>query len=235
MKRIKLPLTSLLILLTAVVLTASAPVFAHNGVHHEDSNTSSSSDSGNVHSSSQSTTVTNTGERGTETGAEHTSEVEIHHSNMAELKQKAQTDLQNRKSNGKNLTDAQRKKVCEAHKQGLNTRSDRIVDNSQRIQKRIDGVLQKAIDYKANKNLAPADWDSLLASAQSAQAASSSSITTLQSVKPTVDCNNTSTASDVATFKAAAAETRDNLKAYRNSVKAVLKALAEVKTTEGSN
>lgn len=235
MKRIRLPLASLLILLAAVVLASSTPVFAHNGEHAEDGNTSSSSDTGSGRSVNRHTTVTKTDDNGTETEIEHTREVEVHRSSVAELKQKAQADLSKRQQSGKKLTDDQRKKVCETHKQGLQNRADHIVSNSQRIQKRIDGILQKAVDYKTSKNLTPANWDSLLAVAQSAQAASSASITTLQSVKPTVDCNNTSVAGDVATFKTAAAETRDNLKAYRDSVKAVLKALAEVKTTEGSN
>jgi len=60
----------------------------------------------------------------------------------------------------------------------------------------------------------------------------------LKGVTPTLDCNNASVASDVATFKTAASDTRDKLKAYRDAVKAVLQALEAVKpatTNEGSN
>jgi phosphatidate phosphatase PAH1 len=245
MKQIKLPMASMLVLVSALVLAAGTPVFAQHG--SDDTTTTSSnisstetgSSGGGSTSSGSGHTVTRTEtEHGTEIEVEHTTEVESHHSSLAELKQKSQTEVASRKAEHKTQTDDQRKKVCEARKQGLTNRSGHIVTNSKRIQTRIDGILQKAIDYKTNKNLSPADWDSLVAAAQAAQSTSSASISTLESIQPTVDCNSTSVASDVATFKTAAAETRNNLKAYRDSVKAVLKSLAEVKqttTTEGSN
>jgi hypothetical protein len=236
MKQIKLPLTSLLVLATALVLAAGTPAFAHEIGSADDSTTSSSSGSGSGSNSgsgkaAHATTVVKTSDDGTGT------EVETHHSSVSELKQKSQTELAEHKQGKKAQTDDQRKKVCEARKQGLTNRSTRIVTNSKRIQARIDGILQKATDYKTDKNLDPTDWDALVAAAETAKENSSTSIANLESVEPTVDCNNVSVASDVATFKAAAAETRDNLKAYRDSVKAVLKSLAEVKktTTEGSN
>jgi hypothetical protein len=233
MKQTKLPITSLLVLVTALVLAAGTPVFAHEiGPSSGDDSTSSSSGSGKSAAIRPATVTKTETEDGTEV------KVETRHSSLGELKQQAQDDLSQRKQKGKSLTDEQRKNVCQNRKQGLTTKFDRITTNSQRIQTRIDGVLQKAEDYKTSKNLNPTDWDSLVAAAESAQSASSDSITALKELKPTVDCNNTSVASDVATFKAAAAETRDNLKAYRTAVKAVLKSLIEAKqttTTEGSN
>jgi hypothetical protein len=135
-------------------------------------------------------------------------------------------------------TAEERTKVCEAHKQGLTKKFSRIVTNSERIQARIDDILAKAIAYKQDKNLSPANFDSLVATAQTAQATSADSVAALKTATPSLDCNNTSVATDVAGFKTAAGTTRDNLKAYRTAVKAVLKSLKTAKkatATEGSN
>ena len=212
MKQLKLPLIPIAVFAILLIFAASTPVFAHNGEHSSgnDSVTSSPVSDGNSSNNSHSSTKVMT---------------ETEHGNITEIKQERKVQ-----------TADQRKKVCQVRKQGLTNRSDRIVSNSKRIQNRIDGILQKAIDYKTSNNLNPADWDSLVAAAQSAQSTSSTSIAALESLKPTVDCNSTTVANDVSTFKTAAATTRDNLKAYRDSVKAVLKSLAEVKsTTKGSN
>jgi hypothetical protein len=102
---------------------------------------------------------------------------------------------------------------------------------------------QKTAEQK--QKLCVAHKKGLDTAAQTAQTASADSITNLKSVKPSIDCNNTSVASDVANFKTAAKDTRDKLKSYRDSVRALLHALATAKhdaktsdttqTTEGSN
>lgn len=134
--------------------------------------------------------------------------------------------------------DAKHKKRCEAHRQGLTNKFNHIVSNSQKIQTRIDSIFSKALAYQQAKNLQPAGFDALVATAESSKATSAASIDSLKSVTPTLDCNNVSAASDVATFKTAAHQTRTDLKTYRTAVKAVLKSLEITKNTpntEGSN
>lgn len=136
-------------------------------------------------------------------------------------------------------TDAQKQKTCEAHKQGLTKKFERITANSEKIKKHIDEVFTKAQAYQQANNLPVSNYNELVTAATTAQTAAEESIATLKTVKPTVDCNNTSVANDVATFKAAAQDTRDKLKAYRTSVKDILQALHKAKTSsessEGSN
>ncbi len=127
-------------------------------------------------------------------------------------------------------TPEQRLKTCEAHKQGLTSKFSHIVANSQRAQDRIDDIFTKAQAYSQSSTAVPANIAELIATATTAQSASAASIASLKTVTPTIDCNNTSTASDVATFKAAAQETRANLKAYKSAVKAVLHALQPTET-----
>lgn len=159
----------------------------------------------------------------------------------AEFRQKATDDINKKLEDHKGdqaKNKQERHDRCEAHKQGLNTKFDRIVTHSQKIQTKIDNILNKATAYKTDNNLTPTNWDDLLSAAQAAQTASAQSITDLQNVTPTIDCNSDSVSTDVATFKAAAATTRDNLKTYKTAVKALLTALRDAKqptTTEGSN
>jgi chromosome segregation ATPase len=162
-------------------------------------------------------------------------------SGRSEMRQKAQAMVAELKKNHEKKSNANIQKTCESHKQGLNRKFDRIVTNSQRIQDRITKVFDKAQAYQQDKNLNPANYDELVAKANDAKSASQDSIDALKQVKPTLDCNNTSVANDVATFKTSAQDTRAKLKAYRTAVKDVVKALRDATqashTTgnEGSN
>ncbi len=167
----------------------------------------------------------------------HTETAEAQH--QAELHKQAEADLaamREKHQETKTTNTAERQKKCEDHKHGLNTKFSRISTNSQKIQDHIDSVFAKAQAYQQAKNLQPENYDALVAAATSAQTASAASIATLKTLTPTIDCTGTNTASDVAAFKAAAADTRAKLKAYRSAVKDVLKALEIAKPkTEGSN
>ena len=140
------------------------------------------------------------------------------------------------RQDGHKLTDAEHQKRCESHKQGLTTKFSHIVTNSQRIQDRISDVLDKAVAYQQTNNITVANFDNLVAAANTAKANSADAIANLKAVQPSLDCNNTSVHSDVSVFKTAAAKTRDSLKAYRTAVKAVVQSLKTAKTgAEGSN
>jgi hypothetical protein len=154
--------------------------------------------------------------------------------NSETMHQQASALVTQLRKNHKEQGQAQRQKKCETRQQGLNTKFDRIINNSQRIQTHISAVLDKAVKYQQTNNLT---IDStLVANAQAAKATSAGSISALQTAKPAIDCTNPSVADEVATFKTAAQTTRSNLKAYRDSVKAVLKALEAAKApAEGSN
>lgn len=162
----------------------------------------------------------------------------------AEFRQRAESEIEQKRSEmgeKKAKNAEERKNRCESHKDGLTNKFSRIVTNAKKHQARIDKFLDKATAYKDSSNLAPENWDTLLASAQAAKETSTASIADLEAITPTIDCNSDSVASDVATFKAAAQKVRDDLKAYKTSVKALLKSLRDAKQastttqTEGSN
>ncbi len=161
--------------------------------------------------------------------SEVSSSTELHHRGDTIL-----ADMKTKHDEAKTRTPEQRTKACESHKKGLTNKFSHIVTNAQKTQTRIDGIYTKALAFQTSTNAQPAGIESLISIADGAKANSAASIAALKAITPTIDCNSTSVASDVATFKAAAQQTRDNLKAYRTAVKAVIKALETTKTSEGS-
>lgn len=160
----------------------------------------------------------------------------------AELHKRAEEHVNELRQEHKSQSAENRQKACVAHKQGLTKKFERIVANAERHQARIDGALDKGVAFKDSNNLSPDNYDTLLTAAQDAKTKSAASIEALKAVEPTLDCNNVSVASDVATFKAAAQTVRTDLKAYKTAVKNLLKAIRDAKqaasestdTTEGS-
>lgn len=138
-------------------------------------------------------------------------------------KQKVETESEKEKHN------QERTKTCESKKQGLDQKFSRLSANAQKFNNHIDEVLKKAEAYKTEKNLTVDNYDALVAAAVAADAKSQASVSALSALKPTLDCNKDSVASDVSTFKAAAEQARTDLKDYRTSVKALLKAIEQAK------
>lgn len=215
-KTIKLAALAAVLTITLV----SAPVFAQNG---SDDSTESGSSSSEESSSSGRTKPEDSSQR-----SEYASQ------RRAEAKQKAMEELAERKKNVKEKSLEQRKKSCEERKKGIENKFSKIVTNSKRAQTRIDAYYKKAIDYQVKLDVTPTGWETLVATANNASAASQDSITALEAISPTVDCTTNTVPDDIATFKAAAKTTRDSLKAYKSAVKDLLKALKDAKPSTES-
>lgn len=122
-----------------------------------------------------------------------------------------------------------RQKRCENRKQGLQKKVDNLASNAQKHQSRITEIFNKATTYQAENNITLDGFDALVSTANAAKGTSQTSVDALVALKPTLDCTKESVPTDVATFKAAATQARTDLKAYKTSVKAVLKALNDAK------
>ncbi|HSW37550.1 MAG TPA: hypothetical protein VLG37_04265 [Candidatus Saccharimonadales bacterium] len=221
MQKIKRLSLILPVLTMALALTQGMPAVAHGEEDSSNRGSGTTSSETEIHTASTQTGVNESDQENSRTQA-------------AAMLEKL------REQHKSNKTAEERTKVCEAHKQGLETKFTNISKNAEAYQARIDAILAKAETYKADHNLTITNWDTLLAAAKQAQTASAASIANLKSLTPSLDCNNVSVAQDVATFKVAAQQTRDDLKAYKMAVKTVLKALLGAKqvdnkaTTEGS-
>lgn len=243
MKQIKLKRAgSALAILTLALVFVVGPVSAQHGSDSTTTGSTSTVTTEPEHVGSTETTHSGSGSGVTSTTTQKTEAQKAEDSaSQTELHKQGDdmvAKLRKEHAGDKVKTPAERQKVCEAHKKGIENKFASIVGNSNRAQTRITSILDKAVAFQQSGNVQSADFATLLATAQTAKATSAASIAALQAVAPSVDCNSTSVASDVATFKAAAQTTRTNLKAYKAAAKAVLKSLESAKpaeTTEGSN
>jgi len=192
------------------------PVYAHDGT-----------DDGSSDSTSTTTESDDTAATDTETHSGTNDRQELRHK-AAELVQELHKEHKAKSAE-------QRTKVCEAHKHGLETKFSRITTNSQRLEDRIGTFLTKAQDYQSSQNVTVTNWDTLVASANTAKTSVDAAITNLKAVTPSLDCNSATVAQDVATFKEAATSVRDALKAYKTAVKNVFVALENAKDTTNTS
>lgn len=231
---------SLLITLSA---SASVPVLARGGSDDSGDHTASAS---TIKVEDNSTTGSNSGSGSSGSGkrtvlqsevrVKSESETEVHKSGdddvINEFRKKAEARVAELKKENKTQSAEKRQEKCQTRKHGLETKFSRITGNAQKMQTRIDSVLSKAVDYQQANNIQATDFDNLVVAAEAAKAKSAASIASLETLKPSIDCNNASVATDVAAFKAAAEQVRTDLKAYRTAAKAVLKSLLEATSTE---
>ncbi|MDB5169157.1 MAG: hypothetical protein JWO41_513 [Candidatus Saccharibacteria bacterium] len=205
-------LTSAPSLVLAVNVLAIAPAYAQHGADDTTSDShSSTSTETEMH------TVSSSGKQTT---------VEDNTAHSQELKDQAQTKIDElRKEKKTQLTDAERQKRCEGRKVGIENRFDNIVNKSQNIQDRITAIYTKGQDFVTANNLQPTDYAALTAAADAAKAKSVDSIAALKAATPTIDCTNKDVAAGIQSFKTAAEQTKTDLKAYRDAVKAVFKAI----------
>jgi hypothetical protein len=241
MKHIRKTLMYLPLAIALVSPALTVPVYAHDGSSHDENETTSQtvtsedadddnggSSSGQVEDTSHqedSTHQTRTRSRG-ETVTQNVRQ-EDKTARLNDLHARGQELLQKAREGRQLKTAAEREKICQTRKQGLQNRVSRISTNAARHQTRIKSIYDKAVAYQEDKNLTGSNLDTLQQAALAAGTKSQASVDALKSVQPTIDCNKDSVATDVATFKAAATEARDNLKAYKDAVKAYLKALKD--------
>lgn len=217
-----------LVIAFSFALIAIVPASAQHGADDGVSGGSSSSGSGSGSGSgATTTTTTTTAQQRLDDSRQRLEEKrKANEAAHPELESESSKSIEQlRQQRGQKSTE-ERKKQCVAHQKGLNQKFSKIGTNVQRIQTKIDTIYSRAQKYATDNNLNPDGYQTLVANADAAKAASAKSIADLKQVTPTnVDCSNPNVAQDVATFKAAAQNTRTNLKAYKTAVKAVLNAL----------
>jgi hypothetical protein len=144
---------------------------------------------------------------------------------LDQAKEQAQEHIAELKAQAKEHSAEQRKKNCRAAEHGLTKKLSMLQKNSAKFKSQIDSTLQRAIQFKQDNNITTVDYEANLAAAQSAQGQAQSSVAALSSLSINLDCSSGSVAQNVATFRAAASQTRSDLKTYRQAVKALIKDL----------
>jgi DNA polymerase III gamma/tau subunit len=128
----------------------------------------------------------------------------------------------------------ERQQQCEARKDKIASHVSEIGTKTTTIQKHIDEVYAKALAYQQSKNIQSDELTALIAAADAAKATATASSADVAASQPsTIDCTDANLPTELATFGAAVSQNRTDLKAYRDAVKSVLKALkAATPTTD---
>lgn len=225
MKKILFALPALVLAFSIVTVTA----YAHDGPHDEGTTLEANS-SEEQRKPAEGSQTSNEGQAPEDKARTKRAELERRiHSNEDKFRKSGDdllTDLKNRSGT---RTAEQRQQACQTRKQGLQTKVDNLDRNAQKHQKRIDEIFAKVVAYQKEKNLSIDNFDNLVAAATAAQSQAEASVSALANLKPTLDCNKDSVASDVAAFKAAAEQARGDISAYKNAVKELLKAAQAAK------
>lgn len=126
-------------------------------------------------------------------------------------------------------SNSEREKNCQSAEHGLETKLQNLSKNATKFQTRIDTALDLAIAYQKDNNISVDNFDQLVATAQAAKSTSAASVSALNDLNTNLDCSSQSVAQNVAKFKVAAKQARTDLKAYKEAVKAILRALEVAK------
>jgi hypothetical protein len=227
----------LLALPVAVLIgsTLALPVYAHDGESSDDSTSGSSGsgtsgNSGNDSSSDDQRPEDNSGQN---TLFRATNDDTVHQKReqaRERAKELISEAKDKRKEELKSTTDERRQKRCEARKTGIINRTDKLTSAAKRHLAKVDSVFAKVKAYKDSANLSVDNYDELVSKAASAQTTATASVEALESVQiKSIDCTPPTISDDIATFKAAVTQARNDLKTYRQAVKDVLSAVESAK------
>ncbi|HSD55792.1 MAG TPA: hypothetical protein VLA92_01425 [Candidatus Saccharimonadales bacterium] len=219
---VALPITALLLGIVTV------PVYANEGEDSSGStSTSDSSGSGDASKAQDATNGKPSSGRQTEEKLRNKGQELLKHAKEQKQQKEgsAAAGSQDESVKAAAAVKERRQKRCENRKHGLETKVANIVTVAQKHKTRIDEVYAKALAYQKDKNITVENFDTLATTADSAKSQAQASVDALTSLKPTIQCDSETVATDVATFKAAAGQARADLKAYRASVKTMLTTL----------
>lgn len=210
----------------AALLVAPA-AFAHDG---EDHSVSSGGTSGSG-SSSNDGTARIASKEPTQERVDHFKQQL--NAQLEQMKKERQAAVEDKKAEVKQKLDDAKKRICENHRTQINKIMTGMNDRRQHAFDRITQVSEAVQTYVTSKDLTVTNYEDLLATIVATKAAASATMSTQQSV-PQLDCGGDHPRSDITDFKDKRSDSIDAMKAYRDAVKALVKAVKEaaVATTE---
>lgn len=141
----------------------------------------------------------------------------------------AKTFLGDLRQRAKQQTQEERIAHCEQRKTGLQTKLTSLQKNARSFMTKVTNVYEAAQKYMDSRDFSSETLSTQLIAADAAQADAEVQVSALEQLAVTIDCNSTSVAQQVASFRSAAEKARDSLHMYKQAVKDVLKTLREFK------
>lgn len=178
----------------------------------------------------------------TTTSAKPTFNREAAEQKSKQAREKAQEELETKKSEAKERTTEERSKVCETRKSTADKRLNDRVSSAKKHKATFDRMLERIDAFVVKRNLNVDSLTSQKDAINSAAAATSESVTELESMISGVDCTNPdSVATSLTNIKSQIEVVRENLKEYRAAIRDYMQAVKgladsqEPTQTEGAN
>ena len=123
-----------------------------------------------------------------------------------------------------------KKKVCERNQSRINSLMERMDSRREAAYDRITQIHEAITNFYGEKELTVTDYDSLIASVIVAQGVAQTSINDQKAV-PSLNCDSDEPRADLSDFRQKRHDSIDAIKAYRDAVKDLAKAVKEAVRT----
>ena len=146
-------------------------------------------------------------------------------------KQARQTEINDSRAELTQRLEGAKKRACEARQDKLNDLMSKMDTRRESVFERITKVSDAVQQFVADKELSVPEYERLIANVNAAKVLAEATATEQKAV-PDLDCSGEQPRADVDDFKQKRADSIDAMKAYRDAVKALAKAVRSVVVTE---
>lgn len=151
----------------------------------------------------------------------------------AEIKAKAEANKAKRELAAQKL-DAAKQRICEKRQTIITNVMTRMNNRGQKHLDLITAVSTKVQAFKNNKNLTVENYDTLLAAVESSKSAAQAAVDAVKNTQVEFKCDGTDPKGVASNFKEAVTAQNEALKAYRDSVKDLIKAVRQANGTQNT-
>lgn len=141
------------------------------------------------------------------------------------FKQRGHSRVEELSQRGQQLSAEKRQKSCGARKANLERRMQNAVRHAENHKAVFDKIYARVKSFHDTNKLNAANYDELVAAADTAQTDAANAVNALKTLDVNVDCASDNLADNISSFREAVKGTRDELKAYRAAIVDVIKAL----------
>lgn len=212
---------------SGVLVLAVAPVGAEHG---NDSTTATTTTATTTNTNETQTSDSSTSGKNKVEIASNETETETE-TTPDSVKTEAEHLLSAKRQSGKQHSVEDRQKACTERQKSLDTRQANFATAAQRHLDVFNSIFMKVKAFHDSKQLNVTTYDQLVATATAKQTAAQAAVDTLKATSATIDCTQPDPATSVAKLKAAVADARTALQAYRSAIKDVVVALQGASTS----
>jgi hypothetical protein len=152
----------------------------------------------------------------------------------AEIRAKAEENKAKRELAAQKL-DAAKQRICEKRQTVITNVMTRMNNRGQKHLDLITTVSTKVQEFKNSKDLTVENYDTLLASVESSKTAAQTAVDAVKNTQVEFKCDGTDPKGVASSFKEAVRSQNEALKAYRDSVKDLIKAVRHANGTQNTS